>query len=110
MDDLFGLVFWADGHICLTEYLGNDEFTDGVAISNHKPYENLGEDQLSFVKIVKEERPDGSSAYILTDLRYFTVGNNLREDCKSYEILADMDIRDKVSEFMEELIVEHKGE
>ena len=98
-----GFVFKANNKLYVTEYLGDGQFIDGYPIDNPEPYEKLGEDQLAFVEIDKYDTKDGDVAYILKDHGFYTLGNEFKKDVKGYEILLDMDCRDKLCEFVEEL-------
>ena len=103
---IVGFVFKANNKIYITEYLGSGRFADGRPIDNEEPYEKLGEDQLAFVEIIKFDTKEGDTAFVLRDHGFYTLDNELKKDAKGYEVLLDVDCRDKLCEFVEEL----KGE
>ena len=98
-----GLVFKADDKIYVTEY-SDRQFSDGSLIDDDENiYDKLREDQLAFVEIDKYHMGDGDIAFSLRDHGFYTLGNELKDDIKGYEVLLELDCRDKLCEFIEEL-------
>ena len=97
-----GFVFKANNKIYITEYVDNN-FSDGFPIDNPEPYKDLGEDQLAFVEINKYDTDNGDTAYSLRDHGFYTLDNKDRDNVKGYEVLLELDCRDKLCEFIEEL-------
>jgi hypothetical protein len=98
-----GFVFKANDRLFISEYLGNNNFSDGYPISNNEPYEELGENQLAFVEIVKYPTEDGDIVFELKDHGFYTIDNDFREGVKGYEILLEVECRSKLCEIVEEL-------
>lgn len=98
-----GFVFKANNKLYVTEYLDDGEFVDGKLIDNEKPYKKLGEDQLAFVDIIKYDNGNGDIVFDLRDHGFYTLSNKFKKDVKGYEILLDLDCREKLCELIEEL-------
>ncbi len=97
-----GFVFKADDKLYVTEYT-DGQFTDGHPIDNWEPYRELGENQLAFVEVKKYDMKNGDVAYTLKDYGFYTLDNNYRDNVKGYEVLLELDCRDELCKFIEEL-------
>jgi len=99
-----GFVFKANGKLHISEYLGNNNFSDGFPIDNHEPYKELKEDQLAFVEITSEQKTkEGDVAYTLVDHGFYTLECTGVKNIKGHKALTDLNIRDNISKFIEGL-------
>jgi len=98
-----GFVFKANDRLYISEYLGNNNFSDGYPIDNDEPYKELKENQLAFVEIIKQDIGNGDIAFDLKDHGFYTIDNDFRENVKGYEVLLEMECRSKLCEIIEEL-------
>ena len=100
---IVGFVFKANDKLYVTEYSDDGQFTDGRLINNEEPYEELGENQLAFVSIIKYESKEGDIIFNLKDHGFCTLENKFRKDIKGYEVLLDLDCREGLCEIIEDL-------
>ena len=58
---------------------------------------------MAFVGVKKFDMENGDVAYSLRDYGFYTIDNDFKDDVKSYEVLLELDCRDKLCEFIEGL-------
>ena len=98
-----GFVFKVDDKLFITEY-SDGQFSDGYPIDNGEPYKELKKSQLAFVEMVKSDITDKADvAYVLKDHGFYTLSNDCREGVEGYEILLEMECRDELCKFIENL-------
>jgi hypothetical protein len=100
---MVGYVFKINDKIYVTEYLGDGQYSDGHPITNDKPYKELGHDQLSFVSINKEDRPNGDVSYILQDHQRMTICNKDTPYVTVGEFLMEVECRERLGEITEDM-------
>jgi len=110
--NIFGFVFKVDDRIYVSEYLGENRFSDGYNIDNNKPYENLKEDEISLAVIEKIKIKEDLVKYVIQDIKKYPLEKYIKENgfFDINNILSSQNFKEEIALWFESLYKHIKNE